>query len=171
MKVYEDRKYETTGKLKRKSDVYSFGVVLFEIFCGRLAYDPGYTKENEKGLSTIARQCFDDGTIESIMDPKLKEETIEGISSSNRGPNQDSLDTFIKIAHQCLGEAAKRPTMYIVIMELKRAINFHVSQYFQSTTFFLLFLCLITSVKYYDQQCSFIVVFNVYYIVFHAFFN
>ncbi|KAF5768751.1 putative protein kinase RLK-Pelle-LRR-I-1 family [Helianthus annuus] len=125
MKVYEDPEYETTGKLKRESDVYSFGVVLFEIFCGKLAYDLVYTKENEKGLSPIARQCFDDGTIESIMDPKLKEETNEDISSSNRGPNRDSLDTFLKIAYQCLGEAAKRPTMEIVIMELKRAINFH----------------------------------------------
>ncbi|KAM0038433.1 putative protein kinase RLK-Pelle-LRR-I-1 family [Helianthus debilis subsp. tardiflorus] len=122
---YEDPKYETTGKLKRKSDVYSFGVVLFEILCGKLAYDPVYTKENEKGLSPITRQCFDDGTIESIMDPRLKEETDEDISSSNRGPNRDSLDTFLKIANQCLGEAAKRPTMEIVIMELKRAINFH----------------------------------------------
>ncbi|KAJ0840010.1 putative protein kinase RLK-Pelle-LRR-I-1 family [Helianthus annuus] len=125
MKVYEDPEYEATGKLKRESDVYSFGVVLFEIFCGKLAYDPVYTKENEKGLSPIARQCFYDGTIESIMDPKLKEETNEDISSSNRGPNRDSLDTFLKIAYQCLGEAAKRPTMEIVIMELKRAINFH----------------------------------------------
>ncbi|KAM0038444.1 putative protein kinase RLK-Pelle-RLCK-VIIa-2 family [Helianthus debilis subsp. tardiflorus] len=98
MKVYQDPKYETTGKLKRKSDVYSFGVVRFEIFCGRLAYDPVYTKENEKGLSPIARQYFEDGTIESIMDPRLKEETDEDISSSNRGPNQDSLDTFLKIA-------------------------------------------------------------------------
>ncbi|KAM0006009.1 putative protein kinase RLK-Pelle-LRR-I-1 family [Helianthus debilis subsp. tardiflorus] len=108
-----------------ESDVYSFGVVLFEIFCGRLAYDPVYTKENEKGLSPIARQYFEDGTIESIMDPRLKEETDDDISSSNRGPNQDSLDTFLKVAYQCLGKAAKRPTMEIVIMELKRAINFH----------------------------------------------
>ncbi|KAF5768415.1 putative protein kinase RLK-Pelle-CR4L family [Helianthus annuus] len=111
--------------LERNSDIYSFGVVLFEIFCGRVAYDPVYIEKNNKGLAPIACQCFNGGTIESIMDPTLKEAADEDISTSNRGPNQDSLNTFLKIACQCVGEAAKRPTMDIVIKELERAINFH----------------------------------------------
>ncbi|KAJ0703112.1 putative protein kinase RLK-Pelle-SD-2b family [Helianthus annuus] len=123
MKVYEDREHETA--LERNSDIYSFGVVLFEIFCGRMAYDPVYIEKNSKGLAPIACQCFNDGTIESIMDLTLKEAVDEDISTSNRGPDQDSLDTFLKIAYQCVGEAAKRPTMDIVIKELERAINFH----------------------------------------------
>ncbi|KAM0005562.1 putative protein kinase RLK-Pelle-LRR-I-1 family [Helianthus debilis subsp. tardiflorus] len=72
MKVYEDPEYDT-GKPKSESDVYSFGVVLLEIVCGRLAYDPVYIVVNEKGLAPIAYQCFIDGTIQRIIDPKLKE--------------------------------------------------------------------------------------------------
>ncbi|MFS8008573.1 putative protein kinase RLK-Pelle-CR4L family [Helianthus anomalus] len=130
MKVYEDPEYETTHKLERKYDIYSFGVMLFEIFCGRVAYDPVYIVENNKGLAPIARQRFNDGTIQSIMDPRLKEKTDEDTSTSNRRPNKFSLDTFLKIADQCLGEAAKRPTMEMVIKELEMALKFHVSQYF-----------------------------------------
>ncbi|KAM0038401.1 putative protein kinase RLK-Pelle-CR4L family [Helianthus debilis subsp. tardiflorus] len=135
MKVYEDPEYDTS-KLKSESDVYSFGVILFEILCGRLAYDPVYIQVNDKGLAPIAYQCFIDGTIERIIDPKLKENKDEDIFNSNRGPNQNSLDTFLEIAFRCLGKAIERPTMEMVIKELEIALNFHVSQYFQSTTFF-----------------------------------
>ncbi|KAL8246503.1 hypothetical protein R6Q59_007719 [Mikania micrantha] len=117
-KVYED----PTGKQNIESDIYSFGVVLFEIFCGRVAYDPVFIEENEKGLAPIARQCFNDGTIDRIIDPSLKEETGENI--------KDSLYIFTSIAHQCLGEAANRPTMETVINELEIALNSHESQYF-----------------------------------------
>ncbi|MFS7986499.1 putative protein kinase RLK-Pelle-LRR-I-1 family [Helianthus anomalus] len=126
IKVYEGPEYETTGILETKSDIYSFGVVLFEIFCGRLAYDPDYIKENDKGLAPIARLCFKDGTIEGMMDPKLKVGNNEDFFASSRGPNRDSLDTFLKIAYDCLGEAADRPTMEHVIQELERALNFQV---------------------------------------------
>ncbi|KAJ0860829.1 putative protein kinase RLK-Pelle-CR4L family [Helianthus annuus] len=125
MKVYEDPEYAATGKLKIKSHIYSFGVVIFEIFCGRLAYDPDYIAKNNKGLGHIARQCFNNRTIENLMDGKLKEETDEDIFSLNRGPNRDSLETFLKIADQCLGEAAERPLMETVMKELEIAINFH----------------------------------------------
>ncbi|KAK9062342.1 hypothetical protein SSX86_019528 [Deinandra increscens subsp. villosa] len=116
MKVYECPEYETTGKLE---NIYSFGVVLFEIFCGRVAYDPVYIKENDKGLAQIARECYDDKTIETIMDPKLKED----IFASNKERGKCSLDAFLKIAYRCLGEATKRPTMETVIKELESALN------------------------------------------------
>ncbi|KAK1410883.1 hypothetical protein QVD17_37425 [Tagetes erecta] len=126
MKVYEDPEFETTGKMKKECAIYSFGVVLFEIFCGRVAYDSVYTKENEKGLAPIARQCCDDGTIERLMDLRLKKETGHAdISTSIKRPDQDSLEAFFKIAYACLGEAVKRPTMEMVIKELERALNFH----------------------------------------------
>ncbi|MFS8008590.1 putative protein kinase RLK-Pelle-CR4L family [Helianthus anomalus] len=124
VKVYEDPEYEKTGELKREYDVYSLGVVLFEIFCGRVAYDPVYIEENDKGLAPIARQCYNDGTVHRIIDPSLKEELGEDIFTS---PNNKSLSTFLRIASQCLGEAVGRPTMEVVIMELKSALNFQVS--------------------------------------------
>ncbi|KAK9048136.1 hypothetical protein SSX86_032901 [Deinandra increscens subsp. villosa] len=117
MNVYEGPEYETRGTLE---NIYSFGVLFFEILCGRVAYDPVYIKENDKGLAHIARQCYDDKTIETIMDPKLKED----IFASNKGPGKYSLDTFLKIAYRCLGEAAQRPTMETVIEELESALNF-----------------------------------------------
>nr|XP_043634488.1 uncharacterized protein LOC122605592 [Erigeron canadensis] len=121
-KVYHDPEFEKTGELKKESDIYSFGVVLFEIFCGRLAYDPAYIVENDNGLAPVARRCFNDGTIKQIIDPALKEETDE---TSHRVPVQDSLDTFIRIAYQCLAETrAERPTMKMVIKELETALNF-----------------------------------------------
>ncbi|KAK1410896.1 hypothetical protein QVD17_37438 [Tagetes erecta] len=125
MKVYQDPEYETTKKQARVSDIYSFGVVLFEIFCGRVAYDQVYTKENDRGLAPVASQCYHDGTMQRIMDPRLKEETDRDTF------NQDSLDAFLKIAYGCLGKVAKRPTMEMVIKELERALKLHVSQYFR----------------------------------------
>ncbi|KAL9994270.1 putative protein kinase RLK-Pelle-LRR-I-1 family [Helianthus debilis subsp. tardiflorus] len=69
--VYLDPEYERTHKLKKESDVYSFGVVLFEILCGRLAYDPVYTSKNEKGLAPIVRQDFVKGIIRETVDPNV----------------------------------------------------------------------------------------------------
>nr|XP_043608545.1 uncharacterized protein LOC122580338 [Erigeron canadensis] len=122
--VYLDPEYMSTGKLKKESDIYSFGVVLFEIMCGRLAYDSIYNVNNEKGLPSIARRCFHEGTLEEIIDPKLRE-ADENTFRLNGGLNQDSLDTFSNIAYQCLAETqAKRPTIEIILKELEKAFYF-----------------------------------------------
>ncbi|XP_076951796.1 uncharacterized protein LOC143625314 [Bidens hawaiensis] len=126
VEVYEDPEYEATSKVETKSDIYSFGVVLFEIFCGRSAYDQVYAEVNDKGLAPLVCQCFKDGTIKRMIDPKLLEESDEDIFISTKGPNQESLHTFLRIAYRCLGEAARRPTIEIVINELDRALNFQI---------------------------------------------
>nr|XP_043631282.1 uncharacterized protein LOC122602754 isoform X2 [Erigeron canadensis] len=124
IKAYHDPEYGKTSELK-KSDIYSFGVVLLEILCGRLAYDRAYIVENENGLAPIARRCFNDGTIQQIIDPALKEETDEDVLNLHRVPIQDSLDTFLRIANHCLAEIrAERPSMMMVIKELTTALNF-----------------------------------------------
>ncbi|KAL8249416.1 hypothetical protein R6Q59_006284 [Mikania micrantha] len=123
VRVYEDLECETTGKLEKLSDIYTFGVILFEILCGRLAYDPVYIVVNDKGLAPIAHQCFNDGTIVRIIDPRLMEEMGEDVFSSNREPKKDYMDTFLKMACQCLGEAEKRPTIEMVITELETNIQ------------------------------------------------
>ncbi|KAK1410915.1 hypothetical protein QVD17_37457 [Tagetes erecta] len=129
MKVYEDLAYQTLGKRKMESDVYSFGVVLFETFCGRVAYDPVYMAQNDNGLAPIASQCFNDGTIWTIIDPCLKEETSENMFTSKTY----SFYIFLSIAYKCSGEPAARPTMEMVIMELERALNIHTNQYFPTS--------------------------------------
>ncbi|KAK1426161.1 hypothetical protein QVD17_14830 [Tagetes erecta] len=123
--VYLDPEYQKTGTLKTKSDVYSFGVVLFEIMTGRLANDPVYTSHNARGLAPVVRQNFKkDETLEEMMDPNLKEESDEKAFVLSKGPNKESLRTFIKIGIQCLEETqAKRPTMKDVIKELDKALK------------------------------------------------
>ncbi|GJW57132.1 kinase-like domain, phloem protein 2-like protein [Tanacetum coccineum] len=123
--VYLDPEYASTGKLNKKSDIYSFGVILFELMCGRLAYDNTYYVDNEKGLPSVTRRRFNDGTLKEIVDPKILG-SDESMFMLHGGINQESLDTFCKIAYQCLEETqAKRPTMEVVIKELEKAIHFH----------------------------------------------
>ncbi|XP_035836107.1 uncharacterized protein LOC110891457 [Helianthus annuus] len=120
---YIDPEYKKTGKLKRESDVYGFGVVLFEILCGRLAHD--HLKESELGLAHVARRSFNTGSLEELIDPLIKEEIGENKFVLNRGPNKDSLHTFITIAHQCVAETQdQRPTMKVVVKELEKALFF-----------------------------------------------
>ncbi|KAJ9564952.1 hypothetical protein OSB04_000918 [Centaurea solstitialis] len=122
--VYLDPEYLETGKLKKSSDIYSFGVVLFEILSGRLAYDSIYLADNDKGLASVARQHFKDGTLKELVDPTMRE-VDELISTLSKGPNQDSLDTFSNVAYRCLAETQnERPTLDVIIKELENALIF-----------------------------------------------
>lgn len=121
--VYLDPEYSERGLLRKATDVYSFGVVLFEILSGRLAFDPVYFEEHDKGIAPLARERFKNGTINEIVDPALKEEIDENNFTLNRGPNQESLDTFAKLAYECLSETHEgRPTTEAIIRELEKAL-------------------------------------------------
>ncbi|XP_076940171.1 uncharacterized protein LOC143609252 [Bidens hawaiensis] len=123
-KMYWDPEYATSGHLKVESDVYSFGVVLFELMTGRLAYDPDYIKQNEKGLAPIVRQNFEQGTLKEMVDPKLKEESDGYGFTLSKGPNKDSLHIFSKIGYQCLSEKQeKRPKLKVITKELEKALK------------------------------------------------
>ncbi|KAL8263421.1 hypothetical protein R6Q59_024770 [Mikania micrantha] len=129
---YLDPVYKKEGKLKLNSDIYSFGVVLFEILCGRLAYDVSF---NGMGLAAAARLAYQNGTFNKLIDPKIKE-ADENIFISNEGVNQVSLEKFSDIAYKCIAESQNdRPTIEDVIKELKEALyyqennkgNLHIS--------------------------------------------
>ncbi|GJV67908.1 kinase-like domain, phloem protein 2-like protein, partial [Tanacetum coccineum] len=107
-----------------QNQIFTLMELFYLRFSGKLAYDLIYNG-SDQGLAPMARQCCNDGTIKEMIDPKLLEETDEDGSTANKGPNQDSLDTFLKVACQCLGEAqTERPTMETVITELQKALNF-----------------------------------------------
>nr|XP_043628000.1 probable receptor-like protein kinase At5g59700 [Erigeron canadensis] len=123
--VYADPEYMKMGKLKVESDIYSFGVVLFEILCGKLAYDSFYTNQYEKGLAPVARKHFRKGTIMEMVDGNLMNEAHELSSTLRIGPDQRSLDAFCKVAHECLAETqVSRPKMKVIDEELKKALQF-----------------------------------------------
>ncbi|KAJ0628685.1 putative protein kinase RLK-Pelle-LRR-I-1 family [Helianthus annuus] len=125
---YMDPQYKKDAKLKKESDVYSFGVVMFEMLCGTVAYDRKYAKNNA-GLALIARQHFNNGKIKEMLDPKIKEQITESLFTSIKGPSQESLYTFSKIAFECLAkEQVERPTMEVVVKELEKALFFQPSR-------------------------------------------
>ncbi|XP_071718474.1 receptor like protein kinase S.2-like [Rutidosis leptorrhynchoides] len=120
---YLDPEYMKTGKLKKECDIYSLGVVLFEILSGRLANDSIYCAENVKGLASVARKRFNEGTLNDIIDPKLLEEAEE-IHGVNIVANQESLKVFAKIAFRCLAKTQdRRPTIKVIIKRLQTALN------------------------------------------------
>ncbi|KAK1410892.1 hypothetical protein QVD17_37434 [Tagetes erecta] len=128
--VYMDPEYWYESKYKMESDIYSFGVVLFEVLCGRLAYDPIY--QNRMGLAPIARRHCKDSTIKNLIDPKIIEEVHNDMFTINRGLSQDPFESISKIAFQCIAEThVDRPPMAVIIKELQDAVNL---QEFKSAT-------------------------------------
>ncbi|XP_076923816.1 uncharacterized protein LOC143586076 [Bidens hawaiensis] len=127
--AYIDPEYKKTSRLKRESDVYSFGVLLFEILFGVTASDPRYDTGTDGYMAHVARQSYRTGTLEEKIDPILKEETGENNFILNRGPNKDSLRTYIGIAYKCVAESQdKRPTMKEVVEELEKASSFQANK-------------------------------------------
>ncbi|KAM0034866.1 putative protein kinase RLK-Pelle-LRR-I-1 family [Helianthus debilis subsp. tardiflorus] len=119
---YIDPQVRRRDNLTRKSDVYSLGVVLFEILSGTVAYDPIYF---EGGLANHARTSFYAGTLDDMIDPKIKDDVGENSFILNRGPNRNSLKTFIKIALDCVKKTTKqRPTIEVVVKQLEKALYF-----------------------------------------------
>ncbi|XP_076894037.1 uncharacterized protein LOC143546214 [Bidens hawaiensis] len=77
------------------------------------------------GLAYVARRCLWTGTLQDNIDPMIKEQTSENSFVLNRGPNKDSIATFIKIANQCMEETQdRRPTMKVVVEQLEKALFF-----------------------------------------------
>ncbi|PWA93886.1 protein kinase-like domain-containing protein [Artemisia annua] len=120
---YEDPKYLGSFKTRRESDVYSFGVVMSEILFGYSINELIYKMKNYMGEPLVQRWS-DKGKIKKQICPKLREENGENNSFLPKGPNEDSLDTYLEIMYKCLAPTHdQRPTMKVVITKLEKAIS------------------------------------------------
>jgi serine/threonine protein kinase len=109
---YIDPEYFWTSHLTLKSDVFGFGVVLFEVLCARPAVDTGLDDE-QQSLALWAQQCFEDRTLDRIIDPRL----IGKIAP-------ESLKVYAKIAYKCLYDFRdRRPKMAKVLRALELAME------------------------------------------------
>ncbi|XP_071736920.1 uncharacterized protein [Rutidosis leptorrhynchoides] len=104
-----------------ESDVFNFGVIMFEILCGI----DGSFFINE-GMTFMVRQWFAEGTIKDKLATGIKEENFKNNLFLKKGPNEDSVDTFINITSRCLAESLnQRPGIKVVIEELQKTLSFH----------------------------------------------
>ncbi|XAR51642.1 Non-specific serine/threonine protein kinase [Bertholletia excelsa] len=114
---YLDPEYCRRQQLTEKSDVYSFGVVLFEVLCGRPAINKAWDN-SPVSLAVWARKAYKEGSLEQIIDPRLK---------GNIGP--ECLKKFGEIAVSCLhDEGIKRPSMIDVVWSLEFALQLQESE-------------------------------------------
>ncbi|PWA74909.1 protein kinase-like domain-containing protein [Artemisia annua] len=115
--LYTDPEYDKTDKLTIKSDVHSFGAFMLGILSGKIYWN--------RSDESLIQKWMDKEKIKEDMLPTIKEDNIENNSFLCKGPNEDSLEVFLKVAYQCLAETQnERPSMETVIKELKRALSF-----------------------------------------------
>ncbi|KAG2710912.1 hypothetical protein I3760_04G051900 [Carya illinoinensis] len=109
---YLDPECLQSGRVTTKSDVYSFGVVLLEVLCARKPVD-GKLKEEQRFLARWARDCNENGSIESIIDPYLKGKI-----------DPECFKVYVEIAVTCVQDKGiQRPTIVDVMEKLELALE------------------------------------------------
>lgn len=93
-----------------KSDVYSYGMVLLEIVSGRRNFDVS-PETNQKKFSVWAYEEFEKGSIEAIVDRRLREQPDVDMAQVARA---------LKVSFWCIQEQpSHRPTMGKVVQMLE----------------------------------------------------
>ncbi|GKC06526.1 protein kinase-like domain, concanavalin A-like lectin/glucanase domain protein [Tanacetum coccineum] len=124
LRINKDPEFDETNKPRRGSDIYSFRVIMLEILQGAPVISFNDCWKDEP-MAPLARQWFDKGIIKDKIASTIKEENWENRLFLNKGPSENSLDIFLKVARQCFAETHnQRPTMQVVITELEKALSF-----------------------------------------------
>ncbi|GJS48006.1 probable receptor-like protein kinase [Tanacetum coccineum] len=93
------------------SDIYSFGIILFQVLCGRLAFD-AEDHTDSQDLIQLAKKNYKDGKLEEIIDPFLRNQM-----------SPESLSTFSEIAYHCFNDdPQQRPQMHYIIKQLEKSL-------------------------------------------------
>ncbi|XP_071739300.1 probable serine/threonine-protein kinase PBL28 [Rutidosis leptorrhynchoides] len=106
---YMDPAIETSKGVTHKTDIYSLGVVLFELLCGRKAF------EDNKLLAPLAKKHYENGTLREIIHPDLWNQM-----------DPESFKLFSKAAYSCLHEdPTQRPDASQICDKLLKAKIIH----------------------------------------------
>ncbi|XP_071739351.1 uncharacterized protein [Rutidosis leptorrhynchoides] len=110
-KGYVDPAIGTTKGVTCKSDIYSFGVVLFELLCGRIAF------QDDKLLAPLAKKHFENGTLREIIHPDLWDQI-----------SQESFKVFSEAAYSCLNnDPTQRPDAAQLFLKINEAFIWQCS--------------------------------------------
>ena len=101
-------RYYISNKLNEKSDVFSFGIVLLELITGKTAI---IRRSERMHILQWVGPLIARGEITTAVDPRLAEYEV------------NSAWKAVEIAMECtLDTSIKRPTMSIVVNELKECL-------------------------------------------------
>ncbi|XP_071718025.1 probable receptor-like protein kinase At5g59700 [Rutidosis leptorrhynchoides] len=104
-KGYIDPAIEKYGGVNYKSDIYSIGVVLFELLCGRKAFDENVS------LAPLAKFHYENGTLKDITHLHIWNQM-----------RPESFKQFSKVAYSCLQEdPALRPNAQELLRQIEKA--------------------------------------------------
>ncbi|XP_068657378.1 L-type lectin-domain containing receptor kinase SIT2-like [Aristolochia californica] len=105
-----------TGKATNSTDVFAFGMLMLEVACGRRPMD---VRAEQIMLLDWVSECFRDGRILNVVDPKL------GTGCCNE--EKEEMELVLKLGLLCSLESdAERPNMGLVMRYLDR--DYHLPE-------------------------------------------
>ncbi|GJW33817.1 kinase-like domain, phloem protein 2-like protein [Tanacetum coccineum] len=110
---YCDPLHSKTGFLTKESDIFSMGAVLFDILCGKLSSEK--LDDEYLYLPFLAKHHYHAEKLDKLVFKGIKEQIVP-----------QSFITFAEIAYRCIHHMReKRPTAHEVVIQLKKALEFH----------------------------------------------